>query len=167
MENNIEKLFKTIFYIQINVDIPFFFFFQTNDRSDALAEAMAHVHGDYLDESVDSVNVEMEMVVESVDHPNGQELRIVSVESIGDNEMAEERLDDEENASIEYGSHDQDKENDNDNETVSHGRAGTISSCKSSMVNLSLKKTNEKEKKKIRNTLLMIVTESKWKIIKM
>ncbi|XP_015171490.1 PREDICTED: uncharacterized protein LOC107063871 isoform X2 [Polistes dominula] len=40
--------------------------FQENSR-DTLAEAMAHVHGEYLDEVDDQENVQMEMIVESED----------------------------------------------------------------------------------------------------
>ncbi|KAL2715104.1 PH domain-containing protein -like isoform X1 [Vespula squamosa] len=42
--------------------------FQENSR-DALAEAMAHVHGEYLEEVDDQENIQMEMIVESED-PN-------------------------------------------------------------------------------------------------
>ncbi|XP_043495792.1 uncharacterized protein LOC122519988 [Polistes fuscatus] len=40
--------------------------FQENSR-DTLAEAMAHVHGEYLDEVDDQENIQMEMIVESED----------------------------------------------------------------------------------------------------
>ncbi|XP_015607055.1 uncharacterized protein LOC107273406 isoform X2 [Cephus cinctus] len=75
---------------------------RNDDRCrDALAEAMAHVHGEYIDENGDQVNVELEMVVESVDQEN-PEMRVMSIlpdVRNSENEITVESAEDDEHLS--------------------------------------------------------------------
>lgn len=77
---------------------------------------MAHVHHEYLDENGDSVNVELDMVVESADQSD-QEMRIVSVRSGRDEEEVEqitiENYDNDDNSN-DYNTNDHEKENEHD-----------------------------------------------------
>ncbi|XP_046734477.1 uncharacterized protein LOC124404416 [Diprion similis] len=109
---------------------------QDNSRPDALAEAMAHVHGEFLDENGEPINVELEMVVESTD-PCAEEIesRIISARSNrnhrdGDDMTVEPLAGN--NDSTDYV-HDQNKENDHDAENPHNDHLENISSSKSSL----------------------------------
>ncbi|XP_015517101.1 uncharacterized protein LOC107222313 isoform X1 [Neodiprion lecontei] len=109
---------------------------EENSRPDALAEAMAHVHGEFLDENGDPINVELEMVVESAD-PCAEEVesRVVSARSNRNNgdgdDMTVESL--TVNNDPTHYVHDQSKENDHDTENPNNDPIGNISSSKSSL----------------------------------
>ncbi|XP_012266993.2 uncharacterized protein LOC105692396 isoform X2 [Athalia rosae] len=101
---------------------------EKNDRQDALAEAMAHVHGEYLNESGDPVNVELEMVVESVDSQPGQ-IQMVSIQSGAE-------IEEDQAAAIDALEHDEnsgDYIQEEDKENEDQDAMENTSSCKSSM----------------------------------